>query len=262
MWEDKISAARALLGLGRQPVALRDQYEETLPEVMTTGGTGSAQTEDTGTAGHQDTSSDAAGGDGDVSREESKLEWRYGEAHPKAKLLLLRYATIADQKQRGAAKNSVYYKKYGMPGGRSVSGGVSRGRKKDLRLEAIFFLVRMNWYVVLIRSRIGKRQPVHQDSEEEMDVEEEGESLFASLAKRPKPLYSDRPDDMLDVTELMDESEKQRRLADISVEQEGVGLGVGLGGEEGDLRRTLQQKKKRRNLKLRVGHSPRLVEQK
>ena len=83
------------------------------------------------------------------------------------------------------------------------------------------------------------------------------DSPFASLAKRPRPLYSDRPNDQLDVTEMMDESEKQRRLAEL-----GAGGGeVGLGGGRGDLRRALQQKKKRRNLKLRIGHNPRLVEE-
>ncbi len=78
---------------------------------------------------------------------------------------------------------------------------------------------------------------------------------FTSLAKRPKPLYSDRPNDLLDVTEMMDESEKQRILAELGGDSGRVGLG---GGQE-DLRRALQQRKKRRNLKLRVGHNPRLV---
>ena len=80
---------------------------------------------------------------------------------------------------------------------------------------------------------------------------------FLSLAKRPKPLHSDRPDDSLDVTELMDESEKQRRLKEL-----GVAGATGLGGGRNDLRRALQQRKKRRNLILRLGHSPRLVEKK
>lgn len=88
-----------------------------------------------------------------------------------------------------------------------------------------------------------------------MDVRVEDDSPFSSLAKRPRPLHSDRPNDQLDVTEMMDESEKQRRLAEL-----GDG-GVGLGGGRDDLRRALQQKKKKRNLKLRIGHHPRLVEE-
>ena len=91
----------------------------------------------------------------------------------------------------------------------------------------------------------------------ETETQEE-DNPFASLAKRPKPLHSDRPDDALDVTELMDESEKRRRLTEVGV----AGGLSGLGGGRGDLRRALQQRKKRRNLMLRLGHTPRLVERK
>ena len=49
-----------------------------------------------------------------------------------------------------------------------------------------------------------------------MDIEDSptpiGENPFASLAKRPKPLHSDRPDDALDATDMMGESERQLRL--------------------------------------------------
>lgn len=106
------------------------------------------------------------------------------------------------------------------------------------------------------RVLIGKKHSIQKHTTEEEDMEVDDEpvetSPFASLAKRPKPLHSDRPDDSLDVTEMMDESEKQRRL--------GVGGVSGLGGGRNDLRRELQHKKKRRNLMLRVGHTPRLVE--
>lgn len=79
-----------------------------------------------------------------------------------------------------------------------------------------------------------------------------------SLAKRPKPLYSDRPNDLMDVTEMMSASERERVLAELG----GDSGRVGLGGGKDDLRRALQQRKKRRNLKLRVGYNPRLVEEK
>ena len=121
---------------------------------------------------------------------------------------------------------------------------------------------------VVTRSRIGqkhsRRPEDDEDDDDDMEYESEEDmevrmvdSPFASLAKRPRPLYSDRPNDQLDVTEMMDESEKQRRLAELG----GGGGEVGLGGGRGDLRRALQQKKKRRNLKLRIGHNPRLVEE-
>ena len=99
------------------------------------------------------------------------------------------------------------------------------------------------------------------EEEESMDVDPPSpasDNPFASLAKRPKPLHSDRPDDALDVTEMMGESERQRILSEVG----GASGRVGFGGGEGDLRRSLQQKKKKRNLKLRIGHTPRLVEEK
>lgn len=90
-----------------------------------------------------------------------------------------------------------------------------------------------------------------------MDIDKPSlkDNPFALLAKRPKPLYSDRPDDDLDVTEMMGASERERVLAG------GDSGRVGLGGGKDDLRRALQQRKKRRNLKLRVGYNPRLVEE-
>ena len=114
-------------------------------------------------------------------------------------------------------------------------------------------------FVLTIRNHIGKKHFIRRE-EEDMEIEESpsDSNPFSSLSKRPKPLYSDRPDDSLDVTEMMDESEKQRRLSELAEASDRVGLG----GGAGDLRQTIQHKKKRRNLKLRIGHYPRLVEEK
>lgn len=99
---------------------------------------------------------------------------------------------------------------------------------------------------------------MEEEREKEADQSSLEDNPFASLVKRPKPLYSDRPNDLLDVTEMMGGSERERVLAEL-----GRGSGrVGLGGGKGDLRRALQQRKKRRNLKLRIGYHPRLVEEK
>ncbi len=113
----------------------------------------------------------------------------------------------------------------------------------------------------ILRVRIGKRPAQEKINEEEEDMEVTSptpseDNPFASLAKQPKPLHSDRPDDALDMTEMMGESERQRVLAEVG----GASGRVGLGGGEGDLRHALQQRKKKRNLKLRIGHSPRIVE--
>lgn len=71
---------------------------------------------------------------------------------------------------------------------------------------------------------------------------------LATLVKRPKPLHADRTVEEEELGEYVEESEETWR--DETVE----------GGGE-DLRKTLQKKRKRRNLKMRLGHNPRLVEE-
>lgn len=43
------------------------------------------------------------------------IQWWLAPPHPRAKQLLIRYATVGDMKTLGAAKRSHYYKKYGNP---------------------------------------------------------------------------------------------------------------------------------------------------
>lgn len=64
------------------------------------------------------------------------LQWRFGESHPKAKQLLLRYATVLDVKKKGAAMRSAYYKKHGRPpmlASSSSEDGAEPELKEDLR---------------------------------------------------------------------------------------------------------------------------------
>lgn len=106
------------------------------------------------------------------------------------------------------------------------------------------------------RSRIGKKSSIEKAEDavtmdtverEEGEIDEEEEENvaydpFEFLVKRPKSLYSDRLDD----SAMMDESEKQRQTK------------MGVVGLDMDLRSALRKKK--RNLKLRIGQCPRLVE--
>jgi hypothetical protein len=130
----------------------------------------------------------------------------------------------------------------------------------------------MVFFLFMLRVLIGRKHTQQEEEKAGEDDREEGEVVdgaeaekpsldddpFASLVKRPKPLYSDRPNDLLDTTEMMDGSERERVLAEVSGDTGRVGLGSG----EGDLRLALQRRKKKRNLKLRVGYHPRLVEEK
>ena len=140
VWEDRNSTSRALLGLGRQPVALSSQYESETVAATTTTGTKNHTDDRNQTEGDledrnqimsseqsqvdqepqqdqiQSASLDSVCEEGEEGEKESLvLQWRYGQSHPNAKQLLLRYATKLDVKEKGAAKNSTYYKKYGRP---------------------------------------------------------------------------------------------------------------------------------------------------
>ena len=226
VWEDRSSASRALLGLGRQPVARRSGYESYIPPVtLSTGATsktdqnqigegeadpnqarnqtqasenhgqnhtegsgeedriqtqleGNTQNQSAGSSlslshdkeGSKDTEESSStrgpesspmameegefvegerekveGEEEEEGKEEGKkeeeeeeegakvypaLQWRYGGNHPKAKVLLLRWATELDVKQKGAAKNSVYYFKYGRP---PVPGAIIAAQRKERR---------------------------------------------------------------------------------------------------------------------------------
>ncbi|RDD47417.1 Nuclear cap-binding protein subunit 3 [Trichoplax sp. H2] len=67
----------------------------------------------------------------EMSQFDDKLQWRFGEPCSKAKLLLIRYATINDKKIKGIAKYSNYYLKYGNPNQHgSRKGIVTQSRKR------------------------------------------------------------------------------------------------------------------------------------
>lgn len=70
---------------------------------------------------------------------------------------------------------------------------------------------------------------------------------LASLVKRPKPLHSERLIEEVEERVFMDDSERERMT-------EGAEI------SEVDLRNRILKKRKRKELKLRVGHNPRLVE--
>lgn len=59
--------------------------------------------------------------------------WRKGEECAKAKGLLLRFATRADRKVKGAEKMSQYYRVYGNPNYGGLKGLISSSRKRRLR---------------------------------------------------------------------------------------------------------------------------------
>lgn len=59
--------------------------------------------------------------------------WRKGHEYPCAKGLLMRFATRADRKVKGAERLSQYYRNYGNPNFGGMKGLISSSRKRRLR---------------------------------------------------------------------------------------------------------------------------------
>ena len=99
------------------------------------------------------------------------------------------------------------------------------------------------------RQRLGKRDRAEDGGiDEGMELEEEEESEvdpLARLVKRPKPLHSERK---VEEIQYLEDSEKERLGSEVT---EVTGA---------DLRRRIQKKRKKRELQLRVGVNPRIVE--
>ena len=87
---------------------------------------------------------------------------------------------------------------------------------------------------------------------EAMEVEEREEvkvvDPLAGLVKRPKPLHCERTVEEIEERVYQEESEKERMGSEVTKVT------------EADLRRMILSKRKKRDLKLRVGHNPRIVE--
>ena len=111
------------------------------------------------------------------------------------------------------------------------------------------FGIIVNFYFFFFRQRLGKRDRAEDGGVDEgMELEEEEESevdLLARLVKRPKPLHSER---RVEEIQYLEDSEKERLGSEVT---EVTGA---------DLRRRIQKKRKKRELQLRVGVNPRIVE--
>ena len=80
------------------------------------------------------------------------------------------------------------------------------------------------------------------------ESEEERVDSLAGLVKRPKPLHSERTVEEVEEKLYLDDSEKQRMGSEVTEVT------------NADLRKRIQKKRKKRELKLRVGVNPRIVE--
>ena len=111
VWEDEVSARRALNGLGQRPLAVVKSESETSEE--------EGEKEEGKEALNEMRKEEETGGaekKTDTEGEESSdVQWWLALPHAKAKQLFIRLATTGDMKASGAARRSQYYKKYGNP---------------------------------------------------------------------------------------------------------------------------------------------------
>lgn len=100
------------------------------------------------------------------------------------------------------------------------------------------------------RGRLDRKRPAKEEEEEEepMDVGGHSDDPLASLVKRPRPMHADRGGE-----------EEEEDSGDGAMEDQRDGEGARV--KENDLRRVLKKKHKRRDLQLRLGYSPRVVEE-
>ncbi|XP_015111548.1 nuclear cap-binding protein subunit 3 [Diachasma alloeum] len=124
VWLDNVSAARALLGLSKRIIGLRDHLE----------------IQEKGRYTHEDNLIEV-----DDPKNESTINlkdvecplppglWRKGVDSPKSKGIFLRFATRNDKKQPRAEKMSEYYKKYGNPNFGGMRGILTESRKRQYK---------------------------------------------------------------------------------------------------------------------------------
>ncbi|KFM64219.1 hypothetical protein X975_12954, partial [Stegodyphus mimosarum] len=167
VWLDETSAARALLGMSR-PLVVKKKSEEKKESVVTEIDTNSNDTpmkqslekeavilmsdseeseddEESSSSKDEPMDVDIQKGDTDcegdaISKDVSPVDvpvppghWRLGIPHPKAKAILLRFATKDDKKLPGAEKRSQYYQKYGNPNYGGLKGLISSSRKRKMQ---------------------------------------------------------------------------------------------------------------------------------
>ena len=87
-----------------------------------------------------------------------------------------------------------------------------------------------------------------------MEVESSSDDPLAFLVKRPKSMHADREEE--------EEELEEGKRSELTEGPVGGGEGGGGAGGNGvDLRKVLKKKRKWREIHLRLGHYPRLVEE-
>ncbi|XP_024869037.1 nuclear cap-binding protein subunit 3-like isoform X1 [Temnothorax curvispinosus] len=132
VWFDKVTAARAMLGLSKKIVGSIAKYSDR------ENNDSENRKDDVAMADEENESieADKNGKDDncinikDIDYPLPPGVWRKGVDYPKSKGIFLRFATRADKKPINAEKRSEYYKKYGNPNFGGVKGILTESRKR------------------------------------------------------------------------------------------------------------------------------------
>ncbi|XP_077268279.1 uncharacterized protein LOC143900606 [Temnothorax americanus] len=132
VWFDKVTAARAMLGLSKKIVGSIAKYSdrENNDSENRKDDVAMADEENESIEADKNGRNDNCINIKDIDYPLPPGVWRKGVDYPKSKGIFLRFATRADKKPINAEKRSEYYKKYGNPNFGGVKGILTESRKR------------------------------------------------------------------------------------------------------------------------------------
>lgn len=141
VWLDEASCARALIGVSKPlgPKEVKESDQQDADDINIDQKLSPPESNDDQDKESMDVSDDSQE-ISSTSKSSASFDipvppghWRLGSPHPKAKTVLLRFATKDDKKLPGAEKRSNYYKKYGNPNYGGLRGLISASRKRKIQ---------------------------------------------------------------------------------------------------------------------------------
>ncbi|KAK0096599.1 hypothetical protein PV326_005033 [Microctonus aethiopoides] len=140
VWLDKISAARALLGLSKKIVGLGEKNEKHLTKKLDENNSEGENNSPNDSSIDIEKNNQSGNDNGETKDNTISVNdidfplppgvWRKGIDCSKSKTIILRFATNSDKKQQHSEKLSDYYKKYGNPNFGGMKGILTDSRKR------------------------------------------------------------------------------------------------------------------------------------
>ncbi|KAL6264896.1 hypothetical protein P5V15_004991 [Pogonomyrmex californicus] len=130
VWFDKVTAARAMLGLSKRILGSVAKYSNRENNDSENRNNDKINEENESVDINKDEKEENCINIKDINYPLPPGIWRKGIDYPKSKGIFLRFATRADKKQLNAEKKSEYYRKYGNPNFGGIKGILTESRKR------------------------------------------------------------------------------------------------------------------------------------